>query len=420
MKKKLIVVISLIVVAIIMVIAVFISNISNLPSNQISKNEYYTNNIIDPDRIVYRNQEGKYFEFLKDTDEYNQIKNLIADSIEDYNSNGSIVEDSEIKELHKKSFLEFDYKTASKNYIIPLEEKEKNIIKLANTGGNICVNRLKNLNKIKKKVNNFSEDKKEYNLEYKQMISRNTLTTIEYKYLKQFKEINYKIHQIKIENFDDYELYKQMCRLAFEEEITEETFDNNVLILTLSLVPKIDVEVNIGNIRYTYNKLEDVNYQYTAHLLVVSKIVNTDCIYNTDLAEIESKVQYDNMVTDYDKKVEELETNIFVINFDEFFKEYENSNNEISEKEAKDIAKIGFKEAQRVAGSYDANTEEVTSKEVRPNNFFTRKINEGDSSYDEKVEAYCFTRVDDMGLNGVTIYVDKKLGKIIGANAFGD
>ncbi|MGN1298442.1 MAG: hypothetical protein ACI4UE_00435 [Candidatus Scatovivens sp.] len=420
MKKKLIVVISLIIVAIIMVIAVFISNISNLPSNQISKNEYYTNNIIDPDRIVYRNQEGKYFEFLKDTDEYNQIKNLIADSIEDYNSNGSIVEDSEIKELHKKSFLEFDYKTASKNYIIPLEEKEKNIIKLANTGGNICVNRLKNLNKIKKKVNNFSEDKKEYNLEYKQMISRNTLTTIEYKYLKQFKEINYKIHQIKIENIDDYELYKQMCRLAFEEEITEEIFDNNVLILTLSLVPKIDVEVNIGNIRYTYNKLEDVNYQYTAHLLVVSKIVNTDCIYNTDLAEIESKVQYDNMVTDYDKKVEELETNIFVINFDEFFKEYENSNNEISEKEAKDIAEIGFKEAQRVAGSYDANTEEVTIKEVRPNNFFTRKMNEGDSSYDEKVEAYCFTRVDDMQLNGVTIYVDKKLGKIIGANAFGD
>ena len=35
------------------------------------------------------------------------------------------------------------------------------------------------------------------------------------------------------------------------------------------------------------------------------------------------------------------------------------------------------------------------------------------------VEVYAFTRKDEMG-NGVEIYVDKKLGKIVGARAFGD
>ena len=36
------------------------------------------------------------------------------------------------------------------------------------------------------------------------------------------------------------------------------------------------------------------------------------------------------------------------------------------------------------------------------------------------VEAYCFTRVDDLNLNGLTVYIDVKLGKVIGAHAFGD
>ena len=60
----------------------------------------------------------------------------------------------------------------------------------------------------------------------------------------------------------------------------------------------------------------------------------------------------------------------------------------------------------------------ITKEDVR---YFTyEKMTEGDKVYNQSVEVYVFRRVDDMDLNGVQIYVDKKLGKIIGGGAFGD
>ena len=166
------------------------------------------------------------------------------------------------------------------------------------------------------------------------MLSRNKLDTMEYKYLQLFKEINYKIYQVKIDNMEDYEKFKTICNLAFEESITEDTFKNNIGILTVSLVPKIDVKVNIGNIKYTYDKLENVNYGYNAHLLIVDKIVNTDCIYNTDLTEISSKIEYDNMKVSYDNEVDNLDKNIFMIDFDSFLNEYKSTNTTIQKDKA--------------------------------------------------------------------------------------
>mgnify|MGYP002639253496 CR=1 FL=1 len=202
----------------------------------------------------------------------------------------------------------------------------------------IVINNLMDMNeleeKIKKLLENLTQDLSPHTLEYKTMLSRNKLDTMEYKYLQLFKEINYKIHQVKIDNFADYEKFKTICNLAFDESITEDTFKNNIGILTVSLVPKIDVKVNIGNIKYTYDKLENVNYGYNAHLLIVDKIVNTDCIYNTDLTEISSKVEYDNMKVSYDEEVDNLDKNIFMIDFNSFLNEYKSTNTTISKDEA--------------------------------------------------------------------------------------
>ena len=70
----------------------------------------------------------------------------------------------------------------------------------------------------------------------------------------------------------------------------------------------------------------------------------------------------------------------------------------------------------------DETTQTVKEEKAYANNFFTRKIKnrEGDTTYKDLIECYAFTRTDDMDLNGITIYVDKKLGKIIGGDAFGD
>lgn len=420
MKKKIVVISVLLGIAIILLVGVFVVQILNNKGKKVKEN-IFEKNVIDPDRMVYRNQEGKYYEFFKDTEEYDKIKNLISDLIESYNKNGEVVDEKIIDDIHGKSFIEFDYKTASKNYIISLEKNEdRNFIKLENTGGIVWTAKIKDLNKIKKLVEDLSKDRKSYFLEYKEMLSRNHIETMEYKYLQQFKLISHRIYQVKIQDIDTYYLYKEMCNLAFDEKITEKTFEDNDLILTVSLAPKISVKVNVGNIRYSYENIENFGFQYVAHALVVSKIVNTDCIYNTDFAEIDNRIQYDNVKVENDRQVNNLDSEIFVIDFEQFYEEYRNSSTTVTEEQAKETAEKGFEEAKRIAGAYNKESEKITSEIIYPNNFFTRKTEERDFTYKDEVEVYSFTRIDDMGLNGVRIYVDKKLGKIVGAESFGD
>ena len=408
------------IIAIGLIVALFATQY-HAPKVSIETSEsIFTENIINPDRIVYRNQSGQYYQFAKDTDAYHLIIEKTKQSLNNYSESGNTLTQEEIDQIHVKSFIEFDYETASKNYIIPLEENEnENMIKLGNTGGIEVSNQLKNLEELTALVDEQSKNEEPYEFEYKELLSRNTITSMEYRYLQQFKQINYKIYQVKIQDMESYELYKEMCNLAFDEEITNEIFENNDLILTVSLVPKITVKVNIGNIQYTYENMNDVDYQYTAHLLIVSKIVNTDCIYNTDLTEIEAEVDRENFETEFDEQVDNLNTQIFVKDFDSFYQEYQSATGEITQEQAEEIVEVGFEEAERIVGEYDKETQECTETEVKPNGFFTRKYNEGEQMSPYTVEVYAFTRKDEMG-NGVEIYVDKKLGKIVGARAFGD
>lgn len=422
MKKstKIIIIAILTVIALGLIIALFVLSNDTLQISNEENQAMYEKNIIDPDRIVYRNQNGEYYQFVKDTDGYNQIRDCVKNSLVSYSESGNTLTQEDIDNIHEKSFIEFDYKTVSKNYIIPLEENEDaNMIKLGNTGGIVVSTNVEHLEQMVKIAEEQSENETQYTLKYKEMISRNPIQTMEYKYLQQFKEINYKIHQVKIQDMEKYELYQAMCNLAFDEEIQEDIFENNDLILTVSLVPKIDIKVSIGNIQYTYDRIDNVVMQYTAHVLIVSKIANTDCIYNTDLTEIDAKVDREEFELEYDEKVENLDTEIFVKDFDSFYEQYQSATREIAQEQAEEIVEVGFKEAERIVGDYDKETQECVERELTPNNFFTRKYNEGDKMEQYTIQGYVFTREDEMG-NGVEIYVDKKIGKIVGARAFGD
>ena len=412
MKKrtKILIICILTIIAIGFIVALFATQYYAPKVSTETSESIFTDNIIKPDRIVYRNQSGKYYQFAKDTDAYNQIIEKIKQSLNNYSESGNTLTEEDIDSIHEKSFIEFDYETASKNYIIPLEENENaNMIKLGNTGGIEVSNQLKNLEELTTLANEQSQNATPYEFEYRELLSRNTITSMEYRYLQQFNQINYKIYQVKIQDMESYELYKEMCNLAFDEEITSDIFENNDLILTVSLVPKISVKVNIGNIQYTYENMNDVDYQYTAHLLIVSKIVNTDCIYNTDLTEIEAEVDRGNFETEFDEQVDNLNTQIFVKDFDSFYQEYQSATGEITQEQAEEIAEIGFEEAERIVGDYDKETQECIELEITPNNFFTRKYNEGDKTASYTVEGYAISRQDEMG-NGVQIYVDKRLG----------
>lgn len=415
--KKVFIVLLLIIIAIILIVALFL-----VPYVMNNKTEVILGDeIILPDRIVYKNSNNQYYEFFKKSNEYNELINLVGNTLKNYTNNGDVVSQDTIDNIHNETFLEFDYETASKNYIIPFGNTLKDeMVKLSDTGGKICSTDLKNVKKIKKELDKkLTVGQKSYSLDYKEYISKNQFI-LDYKYTQQFKNINYKIYQVKIQDMKTYERYQEMCHLAFDDQITEDIFNDYDLILTASMVPKITVKVSVGNIRYTYEDVPNsYGAQYIAHLLVVSKIVNTDCIYNTDLSTVDQQASLDESRRTYDEQVDNLDENIFVKDFDSFSNEYTNSSSSITEDQAKEIANTAFDEASRIAGSYDKNSQTCKIQNVHPNNFFTRKSNETDSVLPNEVTAYCFSREDEIG-NGVTVYIDNKLGKVIGGEAFGD
>lgn len=415
MKKKTLAITTVIILIIIAVISSIYIAYKNKENEQKNK-ETFEKNVINPDRIIYKNQE-KYYEIKPDDALYKEIIEEMAKKI-DTSSKETIISQEEIDDIHKLgNFIEFDYNTASKNYILTLEEKGK-FVKMMDSGAELIKNNIQTStikNKINSKIENINYYTMEQNKEY---ISTNLLQSIEYKYLQQFKNINNKIYQTVIKDKETLELYTAMCNLKFDEEIPENVFDKNVIVLTLAIPKDITVKINIGNLKYYYDNRKS-NYEYTAHLLVVSKIVNTNCIYNIDNTTIEDKAKIQDSNNEYNQKVLSIDEDIFVKDFETYLNtNHENKN--ITKDEADKIAEEGFKQAVNIAGQYSKDTQKVTTEEVYANNFFTRKATEGDKVYNkEKIKCYVYTRTDDM-LNGVSIYIDIRTGKIIGGTAFGD
>ena len=235
--KKVCIILFLLLLGIALLVTLFVFAYKSI---NISQNVILGDEIILPDRIVYKNSNNQYFEFLQDSEQYDEIIEIVGGSLNNFSENGEIVSQDAIDSIHNnESFLEFDYETASKNYIIPFTNTNKNsMIKLAATGGKVCSTNLRNINKLTKELDKISSSSRPYSLEYTEFISKNQFS-IDYKYAQQFKEINYKIYQVKITDLKTYERYEAMCNLSFDEPITKDTFTDNDLILTVTMVPKI-------------------------------------------------------------------------------------------------------------------------------------------------------------------------------------
>lgn len=421
--KNLKYIIPIVTVLIMLVTFIIYYNNKEEKFKEISKN-VYSENIKNPDRIIYKpSNEDKYYEILPNEELYNQIIQTISENIGELNKKEEISQER-IDEIHKdNSYLEFDYNRESKNYIIPINAENIGVIKLKSEGGTILNSRIKHTRYLKRYIDKYikENERKSYTMNTNQeYVSKNVVEIFPYRYKQEFKEIDYTVYQKIITNWEDYELYKAMCQLEFDELLPEDIFDNNVLVLTMSMPSKVSVKISIGNLRYTYDSDENSIYSgYRAHLLKVSKIVNTNCIYNTNLVLQKQEEARAKFNAEYNNKVENIDTDIFVTDFEEYISVV-NTDILVSESKAKEIAEKAFEEAVRIAGEYDKSTQTMKKEYVYANNFFTAKYTDSPRNYgSKKIQAYVFTREDEMG-NGISIYVDVNTGKVIGGKAFGD
>lgn len=186
MKKNKII-ISLIIALIIIGVIVSIYIIQKNNKTEQQNKETFSKNISMPDRIVYKNKE-KYYEIKPDEELYKEVIEEISKKV-NTSKKETIIAQEEVDNMHKlESFIEFDYNTISKNYILTIENKSK-FVKLLDSGGELIEKDISGTDSIQKLINGKIENKEYYTMEQnKEYISQNVLETMQYKYLQQFDD----------------------------------------------------------------------------------------------------------------------------------------------------------------------------------------------------------------------------------------
>ncbi len=253
-------------------------NLENTELGMVSENR----TLPTPDRIIYKNKNDEYMiientsssEYVSIYSEfYNQITNI---------ANGKIYSEEDIRKMQNRgSFVEFDYNTKSKNFIFLLEEENIGIIWRTSNGGQVIKKSLDNTNKLIKKLDKLTQ---------KNSLKYYTFDTEEnYTSENKLKEIPYNVFNFeKVENgvyqkvIDDNSYKDILVSLNFKTDKTLPNIDflsqsSKKIIITISPYEIKNITQNIGNIKYEFGNF--LNNEYVVNLLIVSNIVNSNCIY---------------------------------------------------------------------------------------------------------------------------------------------
>ena len=196
--------------------------------------------------------------------------------------------------------------------------------------------------------------------------------------------------------------------------------DKNTLKCIIRINQKYDKE-KFYKLKKIYYALKGINDVYIPTEMTNTEIEKFDFSKYVGIQGSSSEVSYDNFDKEYDEAVENLDPIFFATDFENY--KQNDSDMYLTNREVSGIAEKGFEESsKRIAGEGADNKESETIKkeEIVPNNYFTRKYNEPDKTYQGlKMEAFVVTRENEMG-NGIKVYIDPTTGLIVGGKAFGD
>ena len=194
-----------------------------------------------------------------------------------------MLSNEEIKQIEEtQNYIELDYDTISKNYIIAYEKEDNNIILRNDNGGQVVKQKLSNKEQIKKLVeekikNNINncyhtEDNIEYALTSE--ISDETFV----KNVSGLRLYESGIYGMKIENKETLDEILQRNNIKLKEEINEEMFKKVDIIFMASKYKIGKIETRIGGLTY-YFEGEKTNNKYNISVFAASKAINTNCVY---------------------------------------------------------------------------------------------------------------------------------------------
>lgn len=248
-----------------------------------------------PDRIIYKEKnKDNYYVFSKGESNYTDILNVIISAF-DSKEEGINISEEQIKEIEQnENYIELDYNTISKNYVIAFEQENNNVIFRKDTGGQVVKQTINNKEKlsetVKEKITNNQakcyrmNESKEYKVTNE--IPRETFEANK----SDFKQYEDGIYGIVIKSKEKLNEVKERFDIKIEEEISAETFEKTDIILIISKYNIKNIETRIGGLTYyfTGDKRQD---SYTVNIFAASKAINTNCIYR-NMENISGNISY--------------------------------------------------------------------------------------------------------------------------------
>lgn len=172
-----------------------------------------------------------------------------------------------------------------------LEEDEIGAIKRFSDTGQVIKTSLDNVEELVKMTNKLTKQMDKYDFDKTQSYISST-KLIDFPSNLEFVQERSGIYQ-KIIRYDseDYKNTLEQLDFKVEGDIPNVDFDKKNVVITISQYKIDSIKQNIGNIKYEFGNLEP---NYSVNMLVVSKVVNTNCIYynisdsavNTELSNI--------------------------------------------------------------------------------------------------------------------------------------
>ena len=234
---------------------------------------------------------------LGESKDYTDILNELIKGI-DSKGEGPVVSEEEIKEIEQnENYIELDYDTVSKNYVIAYEQEADNVILRSDIGGKVVKQNLdnkKDLSKLMKekiKSDNVNCYHMEDNRGYKvtNEISNETFESNN----SDFRQYEDGVYGVKIQSEEKLNDILERYNIELEEEIPGDIFDRADIILMISKYNIENIETRVGGLTYTFtgSQRED---SYLVNIFAASKAINTNCVYR-NMEDISENVSYGNV-----------------------------------------------------------------------------------------------------------------------------
>lgn len=273
-KSLIIVAIVFIIIGIGMLIFTQIKSIESI--NPTNSTQYFET----PDRIVYKKKaKDEYYVFNPDEESYRNIINQLTRCIGSFEEN-NVVTEQELKQMeNEENYIELDYDTISKNYLIFYEKDNFNVIKRTDNGGTLVRSNINEKEQLKQLIEKEIQNKQCYqmsdNKEYK---VQNEVSIDEVENNTQLKRYETGVYGIKVQDSQTLNDIISQYGLQLEENIPEDVFNKADVMVLFSKWDISKIETRIGGMTYYFTGNSRFN-TYIVDIFVASKAINTNCIY---------------------------------------------------------------------------------------------------------------------------------------------